>query len=179
MEIKRPHLSLKEMGFVAKTAIKTAIPAAVAFAQTIPAFAQEYSPAQILNQVTQCGGELNGDDYPSNHVLLVGIQSRDGQWTGIDLGPIWGQCGNRGIAGDDTISPFPTGVEQGQPVSVGDSRGITFLWTRTYPQCGGTLGVLDYDPAHTIYVHEFQAPSGELTYGTRNLGPRAGECGNS
>lgn len=170
MEV-RPHLSLKDIAQTAKRTFRIGLPAGLALILTTPALAQEYSPFQILNIYTQCGGELNGETYPDNHVLMVGTKASTGELWGIDLEAISGQCGNRAVAGDEYISPLPDGVRDVQPVSVGDADGNIYPLNRTYTQCGGPLGVMDFNPTHTLLVDEFESAEGVFTWGVRDLGP--------
>lgn len=136
------------------------------------------NPSRVVRTYLQCGG----DGFPSNHTVFVQqVRNPDDFNTG-DLGKIGGQCGNRWFEPDDMIIPLSNVQYQqahGKPVSMGDDKGNTYYYTRTYPQCGGSIGAMDFRPNYTVIVDEFVNPkTGDRSFSWRDVGPQPGQCGN-
>lgn len=133
--------------------------------------------SRVMRTYLQCGGEGYSD---INTVFVQQVRNPDGFNT-ADLGVIAGQCGNRYAQADSEIQDLAQVQYQqahGTPVAVGGVYG-TYYYTRTYPQCGGSIGPMDINEEYTVIIDEFVKPdNGAKTYSWRTVGPQPGQCGN-
>lgn len=181
MEI-RPHLSLKDIGRKSRLAIRVAVPAALSLVLSAAVQADEggfvLDPSRVVRTYLQCGGE----GYSDTHTVFVQQVRNPDSFNTADLGVIAGQCGNRWTQPDSEIQTLESVEYQqahGQPVGVGTVDGRFFKYNRTYPQCGGSIGAMDINPAYTVIVEEFiNEETGDAQYSWRTVGPQPGQCGN-
>lgn len=134
-------------------------------------------PAKVVRTYLQCGG----DNLISNHTVFVQqVKNPDGFNT-ADLGEISGQCGNRWLQPDNMVIPLSQVEYQwakGRPVSIGNGKGV-YYYSRTYPQCGGSVGAMDFKPNHTVLVNEFVEPlTDKKSYSWWDIGLQPGQCNN-
>lgn len=135
-------------------------------------------PTRVVRTYTQCGGEGYQD---INTVFVQQVRNPDGFNT-ADLGVIAGSCENRWTQPDSEIQTLESVQYQRahvQPVSVGTVDGRTFNYSRTYPQCGGSIDAMDINSAYTVIVEEFiEKGTGDAQYSHRTVGRQPGQCGN-
>ncbi len=134
--------------------------------------------SRVVRTYLQCGGE----GYSNiNTVFVQQVRNPDGFNT-AKLGVIAGQCGNRYTQPDGEIQDLAQVQYQqahGTPVAVGTVDGRTFNYSRTFPQCGGSIGAMDINPEYTVIIDEFiHAESGAKEYSWRTVGRQPGQCGN-
>lgn len=159
---------------------------AMALALTVPTSANvkadeggfTVDQSRVVRVYTQCGG----DGYPDiNTVQVQQVRNPDGYNT-ADLGKIAGQCDNRYTQPDSEIQNLAQVQYQqahGTPGPVDIVDGRTFNYTRTYPQCGGSIGAMDIKPEYTVIIEKFIHPeSGAKEYSWRTVGPQPGQCDN-
>ena len=134
--------------------------------------------SRVVRVYTQCGGEGYSD---RTTVIVQEVRNPQGFNT-AGLGEIAGQCGNRYTQPDSEVQDLAQVQFQqahGNPVWLGTSDGRTFNYSRTYPQCGGSIGAMDFKLDHTVIFDEFvHAESGDKIYSWRDVGPQPGQCGN-
>lgn len=170
-------------GFGIKGSLRFLVPVAMAFALTVTASSVKADgdtftadQSRVVRTYLQCGGE----GYLPDHTVFVQQVRNPDRFNTADLGKIGGQCGNRWFSPDSEIQSLSQTQYQdahGRPVSVG--IGVdTFFYTRSYPQCGGSIGAMDFKPDYTILINEFVRLDDAKTFSYRNVGPQPGQCGN-
>lgn len=179
MEV-RPQLSLKEIFKTAKRVTTIVLLTTLVPPTTVDALHSLSPDAGFSRTYPQCGGSLDGEDFPSNHTVLVTeFQDGNGNITGYEArneGAIAGQCGNYAWYDPRKDTNY---VPQGKVASVGDVEGNVYYPSRQYPQCGGELGGAVWPRNNVLLVDELRTESGDkVTYAIQDLGPISGQCGN-
>lgn len=133
--------------------------------------------SRVVRTYRQCGGE----GYSPNHTVFVQqVRNPDGFNT-TDIGLKGGECGNRWTSPDSFVMTLEAAQYQDthSRLTPGVPLNGRFFYSRSYPQCGGSVGAMDFRPNNTILVDAYEDPkSGEKTHTWRDVGPQPGQCSN-